>query len=278
MDANLTKLFYFQIDLRSKDARELFTCRRTEDGTREGLIVHLNAVAIDPRNPNLFAVAGSDEFARLYDMRKYRWDGSSDFSQPADYYCPPHLIGSTQVGITGLAFSSKSELLVSYYNECIYLFDRNMGLGHLSDRPQSHVSENTDSLAGMDIDGTIDFPQVYMGHSNCDTVKGVGFFGPQCEYVVSGSDCGRVFIWKKGGKLVRVMEADAHVVNCVEPHPHTAVLATSGIEHDIKLWTPNASERADLPPDISEVLLYICYQLPEKLLPKIRHSHIKTDC
>lgn len=266
---------YFQIDLRSKDARKLFMCRRTEDG-RERLIVHLNAIAIDPRNPNLFAVAGSDEYARLYDIRKYRWDGSSDFSVPADSFCPPNLIGSTQVGITGLAFSDQSELLVSYYNECIYLFDRNMGLCSvpLSDRSQSNISEKTDSLVGMDTDGTLDSPQVYMGHSNCETVKGVGFFGSRCEYVVSGSDCGRVFIWKKGGKLVQVMEADMQTVNCVEPHPHTAVLATSGIENDVKLWTPNASEKADLPPDIMEVLLHTFFELnndrePGKLLLEI---------
>ncbi|XP_031382206.1 DDB1- and CUL4-associated factor 8-like isoform X2 [Punica granatum] len=242
------------LDLRIKGARGLFTCRRG-GGTREGLIIHLNAVAIDPRNPNLFAVAGSDEYARLYDVRKYKWDGSSDLSQPIDHFCPPHLINSAQIGITGLAFSNRSELLVSYYNECIYLFDRNMGLGSdlLSDNSKSDASEKSKSPGAMDSDGTDDIPQVYMGHSNYETVKGVGFFGPKCEYVVSGSDCGRAFIWNRGGKLVRVMEADMHVVNCIEPHPHTAVLASSGIEHDIKVWTPDASERASLPPDITEI-------------------------
>lgn len=90
------------------------------------------------------------------------------------------------------------------------------------------------------------------------TVKGVNFFGPKCEYVVSGSDCGRIFIWKKkGGELIRVIEADRHVVNCIEPHPHSTVLASSGIESDIKIWTPNAADRATLPTNIEQVCFSI---------------------
>lgn len=30
------------------------------------------------------------------------------------------------------------------------------------------------------------------------------------------------------------------MVNCLEPHPHTSVLATSGIDSTIKLWEPMA--------------------------------------
>lgn len=223
--------------------------------------VNLNAIAIDPRNPNLFAVAGSDEYTRLYDIRKYNWDSSTDFGQPTDYFCPAHLNGDEHVGITGLAFSDQSELLVSYNDEFIYLFTRDMGLGP-NPVPPSPVSMDSDasemeadseaSPSTVDMDGL----QVYKGHRNCETVKGVSFFGPRCEYVVSGSDCGRIFMWKKkGGELIRVMEADKHVVNCIEPHPHTPVLASSGIENDIKIWTPKAIERATLPKNIEQVCL-----------------------
>ncbi len=39
--------------------------------------------------------------------------------------------------------------------------------------------------------------------------KGVSFFGPRSEYVVSGSDCGHVFIWsKEDGKLQTFLFAD----------------------------------------------------------------------
>lgn len=33
-------------------------------------------------------------------------------------------------------------------------------------------------------------------------VKGVNFFGPNSEYVISGSDCGNIFIWDKNTEAV----------------------------------------------------------------------------
>lgn len=220
-------------------------------------IIRLNAIAIDPRDPNLFTIAGSDEYARLYDIRKYQSDGMSDVVQPVDCFCPAHLIGC-RVGITGLAYSDHSELLASYNDESIYLFTHDMGLGS-NPFPESSKSAckgkkgETSSLSSV-FDDRKATPQVYEGHKNSETVKGVGFFGPKSEYVVSGSDCGRIFIWKKkGGELIRVMEADKDIVNCIEVHPHTPVLASSGIEDDIKIWTPTAAERAVLPKRIDEV-------------------------
>ena len=51
------------------------------------------------------------------------------------------------------------------------------------------------------------------------------------EFVVSGSDCGHVYIWgKHDGKLQQLLKGDRHVVNCLEPHPYLpATLATSGM-------------------------------------------------
>ena len=70
----------------------------------------------------------------------------------------------------------------------------------------------------------------YAGHLNVRTVKGVNFFGPHGEYVVSGSDCGNLFVWtKRDGVLRRMAKGDTHVLNCLEPHPYLPlVLATSG--------------------------------------------------
>ena len=46
----------------------------------------------------------------------------------------------------------------------------------------------------------------YQGHRNVQTVKGCNFFGTHDEYVVSGSDCGHVFIWgKEDGKLLQLV-------------------------------------------------------------------------
>ncbi|KAH1099140.1 hypothetical protein J1N35_016061 [Gossypium stocksii] len=110
------------IDLRTATATELFICCPIDDSRVYTRVINLNAITIDPSNPNLFAVGGSDEYTRLYDLRKYKSDDSTDFGLPFDCFCPRHLIGEYQVGITGLAFSDESELLVSYNNEFIYLF------------------------------------------------------------------------------------------------------------------------------------------------------------
>jgi len=73
-------------------------------------------------------------------------------------------------------------------------------------------------------------PQAYKGNHNCDTGKGVNFFGPNCEYVVSGSEGGPIFIWRKVGVLLLVMEGDKYVGNCIEHCPHATSGASSGIE------------------------------------------------
>ncbi|KAK8481714.1 hypothetical protein V6N11_055821 [Hibiscus sabdariffa] len=49
------------IDLRTAAATELFTCYPIDDSRAYMGVINLNAIVIDPRNPNLFAVAGSDD-------------------------------------------------------------------------------------------------------------------------------------------------------------------------------------------------------------------------
>ena len=41
-------------------------------------------------------------------------------------------------------------------------------------------------------------------------------------------------------------------VNCLEPHPHLPVLAVSGLDHDVKVFTPTAKETTKLE-DLTEV-------------------------
>ncbi|XP_071403561.1 DDB1- and CUL4-associated factor 6-like [Centroberyx affinis] len=79
---------------------------------------------------------------------------------------------------------------------------------------------------------------VYKGHRNSRTMtKESCFWGDQ--FVMSGSDCGHIFIWDRAsGQHVMLLEADNHVVNCLQPHPYEPVLATSGIDYNIKMWSP----------------------------------------
>lgn len=235
--------FVQHFDLRSNSARKLFCCSPLANNKNASTSVGLNALVIDPRNPHYFAVGGSDEYARVYDIRKYHLDPSSKSDAPVNTFCPKHLFESQDVNITSLAYSNSSELLVSYNDELIYLFQKNMGMGP---SPSSCPHEVLQKLED---------PQVYSGHRNSQTIKGVSFFGPSDEYVMSGSDCGHIFIWKKkGANLVRVMVGDRSIVNQLESHPHTSVIASSGIEKSIKLWAPSSNDVLPLPHNIQEIM------------------------
>ncbi|XP_035378645.1 DDB1- and CUL4-associated factor 6 isoform X4 [Electrophorus electricus] len=79
---------------------------------------------------------------------------------------------------------------------------------------------------------------MYKGHRNSRTmIKESCFWGT--NFVMSGSDCGHIFIWDRHtGEHLMLLEADNHVVNCLQPHPYDPILASSGIDYDIKLWSP----------------------------------------
>jgi len=86
--------------------------------------------------------------------------------------------------------------------------------------------------------------RVYKGHCNVRTVKDVGFYGLNDEYVVSGSDDGNFFIWDKhSNRLVNILSGDGETVNVVQPHPYEPLLAVSGIDSTIKIFSPDARAR-----------------------------------
>lgn len=89
----------------------------------------------------------------------------------------------------------------------------------------------------------IDMKQRYVGHCNVGTdIKQASFLGQRGDYIASGSDDGRWFIWEKQtGRLIKMLLGDEAVVNCVQCHPFDCVVATSGIDSTIKIWTPSAS-------------------------------------
>lgn len=100
-------------------------------------------------------------------------------------------------------------------------------------------------------------------YRNRQTIKGVNFFGPRSEFIMSGSDCGNIFIWDKTTEaIVQWLRGDeGGAVNCLEGiksifnrlyrawqiftlfflsigHPHFPIIATSGIDSDVKIWYP----------------------------------------
>uniref|UniRef100_A0A9J8APU9 DDB1 and CUL4 associated factor 8 n=2 Tax=Cyprinus carpio TaxID=7962 RepID=A0A9J8APU9_CYPCA len=207
----------FGIDLRlDRPANKLVVVKEGEKK------VGLYTIFVNPANTHHFAVGGRDQYVRIYDQRKIN---EHDNNGVLKKFCPSHLVSSeSKTNITCLVYSHDgTELLASYNDEDIYLFD------------SSHS------------DGA-DYRRRYKGHRNNATVKGVNFYGPCSEFVVSGSDCGHIYLWdKNSARVVQFMEGDrGGVVNCLEPHPHLPGLATSGLDHDVKLWAPTAENPTTL--------------------------------
>ncbi|XP_033176020.1 DDB1- and CUL4-associated factor 8 isoform X5 [Bombus impatiens] len=201
------------IDIREEKPTKLLVVR---DGSFH---VQLYSVHCNPLKSNEFCVAGRSQWVRVYDRR--------NVSKPIHELCPSHLTEKKHVHVTCALYNyDGTEVLASYNDEDIYLFDA------ISPQPG-------------------DFAHKYEGHRNNATVKGVNFFGPKSEFVISGSDCGNIFIWEKNTEaIVNWMPGDEQgVVNCLEPHPHIPILATSGLDCDVKVWAPSCED----PPSLQKI-------------------------
>lgn len=177
--------------------------------------VGLYTVFVNPASVYQFAVGGRDQLVRIYDRRRI---DQTDNNGVLKKFCPHHLVNCDSKSTTCLVYSQDgTELLASYNDDDIYLFH------------SSHA------------DGA-QYVKRYKGHRNNAMVKGVNFYGPRSEFVVSGSDCGHIFLWDKSScQIVPFLQGDrAGNINCLEPHPYLPVMATSGLDHDPKIWARTA--------------------------------------
>ncbi|KAJ8721232.1 hypothetical protein PYW07_002007 [Mythimna separata] len=191
-------------------------------------VIPLYSVSGNPRAPHELIVAGRDKFVRMYDRRKS--------TKPLALYCPSHFHESTgtvkkkvrlsMMHLTCAVYNHDgTEILGSYNDEDVYLFDTK--------------NDVYDKDAAPEKEG---YTHRYSGHRNSATFKGVAFFGPKSQYVVSGSDCSYIYIWdKETESIVQWVQGDMNgVVNCIEAHPWCPVLATSGLDKDVKIWMPKS--------------------------------------
>lgn len=212
----------FGVDVRCEKAADKLVTVKVE-----GKKIPLYSVHCSPSQPSQFAVSGREPQARVYDRR--------NMSDVVKTYCPQHLLNVSgfKANITCLVYNwDGSELLCSYNDEDVYLFDTSHSQG-------------------------ADYIKRYKGHRNNATVKGVNFFGSNSQYVVSGSDCGNIFFWEKqSSQIVHLVEGDkGGVVNVIEPHPNLPVLATSGLDSEVKIWTPSQVKRPYNSHKLKELML-----------------------
>ncbi|XP_037298100.1 DDB1- and CUL4-associated factor 8 [Manduca sexta] len=207
-------------DLRADATNRLFQLKE------RGAAIPLYSVHGHPLDLRQLVVAGRDKFVRVYDRRKA--------SKPLALYCPSGFTEDntntkkkmrlSMMHLTCAIYNHDgTEILGSYNDEDIYLFNTKMMF--------------TSSDTNQEKDG---YTHRYTGHRNSATFKGVAFFGPRSEYVVSGSDCSHIYIWEKNSEaIVQWLQGDVNgVVNCIEPHPRFPILATSGLDKDVKIWAP----------------------------------------
>lgn len=209
--------------------------------------VRLYSIHSNPLNSNEFCVAGESHLVKVYDRR-------NPF-KPLLNLSPGHLklhtIGSDEHVTCAVYNYNGTEILASYKDEDIYLFDV------ASPQPEECLPVHK-----------------YQGHRNNATVKGVNFFGPKSEYIVSGSDCGNIFIWDKNTEaIVNWLYGDQQgVVNCLEPHPYVPVLATSGLDFDVKIWVPSSKK----PPALENLKRCVKSNEKQRALDTVDFSRVFT--
>lgn len=140
---------------------------------------------------------------------------------------------NTGVSVSGMTISRDSRtLLVSFQGDSIYSF------------PIDGYNNKNESPKDVGANG------IYGGHINSSTfLKNVQFYGPNDEYILTGSDCGYLWIYDtEAGKIenkneserdvivVNVLEADKSVCNGSAVHIHDPCFVTYGIGSKCKLW------------------------------------------
>jgi len=112
---------------------------------------------------------------------------------------------------------------------------------------EEHLPEEIEMNSSEDNSEQIEYPaaekgpktykNVYKGHFSSKTIKGVNFYGPNSEFVMTGSDDNHIYIWdKETTELVTVLEGHRSIVNCIIGHPTQPMIASSGIDSVVKLW------------------------------------------
>ncbi|KRY56217.1 DDB1- and CUL4-associated factor 8 [Trichinella britovi] len=213
--------YVFEIDLREDVPKRLFC---TSDVN--GISYPLYSIAAHPRKPEEFAIAGLSNYVLFFDRRKIAQSPCAErrYRQESE-------LESDNI-VTSIVYSHDGlELLASYSGLSAHLFD----------------TSHSDYASPI---------KSYFGYRNFQTVKGINFYGPSSEFIMSGSDCGHIFFWDKNSeKLVNVLLGEERgVVNTLVAHPHCSVVATSGLEPVVKLWAPIGGKANLNPAHVQRVL------------------------
>lgn len=192
------------IDLRIREPRRLFVVRNPKNGRS----CALHSINSHPLDKHKVVVAGASPYVFLYDLRRIARNPLDVEHKP--FYCLNHLEDTSTI-VTSTAYNSTGDnLLISYNDDDLYVC-------------------RTD---------TCEIVHRYKGHRNKKTIKGCAWFGD--NFVMSGSDDGHIYGWDlQSEHIVCFLEGDFKgVVNTLCVHPTLPVLASSGYDHDVKVFEP----------------------------------------
>ncbi|XP_060860364.1 LOW QUALITY PROTEIN: DDB1- and CUL4-associated factor 8-like [Metopolophium dirhodum] len=272
------------IDIRESSMNERITNILHIKNVR-GSTMRLYGIDINPLKPYEFIVNGNDEYIRMYDKRQLTVDPIKvfhhEYENTKTKKTDDIAIGITRTNDSATNGTDNSHLngtdhsdvnVADNYNSSSSLTnvdsDNDEEKKHLSSVSYPYylryITSAVYSYCGTEILASYSEDDIYLfdangrsnsilhnygGHINRMNAKEVNFYGPRSDYVVSGSDCGYMFIWDKKTEAIvqRKHASKIGTVNVLEGHPHMPTLATSGFDKTIKIWEPlNTSHQPNL--------------------------------
>ena len=213
-------------------------------------------LSVNPVNNNIFLTACSDGRVLLYDLRQKPGEeplllaGYSNAFHAAQFNpCEPRLVvtsnqkmglglwdvrkpGTLVLGYGGVGGLAQTSMYVRWNNRG----DRILGLR----RRLSPVLYRVESPAAV---AQFDHP----GYYNSCTMKSCCFGGPDDEFVLSGSDDFNLYMWRvpeEGetspqwvARAQHVLQGHRSIVNQVRYNRSRSLVASSGVEKVVKVWS-----------------------------------------
>ncbi|CRK91640.1 CLUMA_CG005292, isoform A [Clunio marinus] len=213
-------------------------------------------LGVDPSNDSIFATAGEDGRILLFDMRasnddptvvvKYRNPFHSVMFHPIDDHFM--ITANSKEGAALWDTRAQRMPVIRYGGDdaaqsCMSVRFNSMGTLLLALRrrlpPVLYSTLHQEPICQF-------YNQDY--YNSC-TMKSCTFAGDNDEFVLSGSDDFNLYVWRVGDadlekrkqwvdKNQMVLYGHRSIVNQVRYNPQKCILASSGVEKIIKLWTP----------------------------------------
>uniref|UniRef100_A0A8C6WU47 Ddb1 and cul4 associated factor 6 n=1 Tax=Neogobius melanostomus TaxID=47308 RepID=A0A8C6WU47_9GOBI len=251
------------------DLRMKTSC--TKEDCKDDILINCRraatSISISPLMPYYLAVGCSDSSVRIYDRRMLGTRATGNYMGRVNTgmcvrFVPAHL-SNKSCRVTSLCYSEDGqEVLVSYSSDYIYLFDpkddqarelkgpseerreelrqppvKRLRLrGDWSDtgpraRPESERERDGEQSPNVSLMQRMSdmLSRWFEEASEAQSSRGTR---PQAR------PRGKSMEKSHLSEHLMLLEADNHVVNCLQPHPYDPILASSGIDYDIKIWSP----------------------------------------